>query len=225
MNLPKFYKYKIHFGFFLVGNSADFRLNPKPNSLFPDTVIGASRYRVKTVYTEAIKGFALGLVADKRLHQYVRLRFTPSISFATRRLVYGLATADSDSSKIFEKIVESVFLLMPLELKIQSKRSGNFSAYVINGGGYALDFAARKAAGSASGGTNQLSDNVKLTRDDFYYSTGAGVDFYLFYFKLGFEIKLQIGTKNLLQYQDNVFTNSLDKIRSRMVVFSITFEG
>jgi hypothetical protein len=34
-----------------------------------------------------------------------------------------------------------------------------------------------------------------------------------------------IGTKNLLKPENSIFTNSLDKARSRMVVFSITFEG
>ena len=113
-----------------------------------------------------------------------------------------------------------------MEVKVQSKRLGNFSAYVIGGGGYTLDLSARKKAGSSStGGANQLDDNVKLNRDDFFYSAGAGTDFYLQYFKLGFELKLLIGTKNLLKPENSVFTNSLDKIRSRMVVFTITFEG
>lgn len=121
--------------------------------------------------------------------------------------------------------MESVFLVFPLETKIQSKRLGNFGAYVIGGGGYTLDLSARKAAGSIAAGTNQLNENVKLMRDDLFYSAGAGVDFYLPYFKLGFELKLLIGTRNLLKRENNVFVNSLDKIRSRMVMFSITFEG
>ena len=227
VNLPKFYKQKIHFGFTIAGNTCDFRIIPTPNSLLPDTVIGFSRFKVKTVYTQPIKGFAIGLVSDTRLHEYVRLRFTPNISFGTRKILYGLSTADRDSAKNFEKTVESVFLIFPFETKIQSKRLGNFSAYVIGGGGYTLDLAARKKAGSAggSGGANQLDDNVKLKRDDFYISSGAGIDLYLQYFKLGFELKLLSGTKNLLIPENSIFTNSIDKIRSRMVVFSITFEG
>lgn len=225
VNLLKFYKQKLHFGFTIAGNQADFRLNPKPNSLFPDTLIGKSRYDVKTVYSQSKPGFAIGLVSDVRIHEYVRLRFTPNISFATRKIEYGLFTQDADSSKIFQKRVESVFLIFPLEVKIQSKRLGNFSTYVIGGGGYSLDLSARKKAGTSNGGANQLDDNVKLQRDDFFYSAGAGADFYLQYFKLGFELKLLIGTKNLLKPENSVFTNSLDKIRSRMVVFSITFEG
>jgi hypothetical protein len=226
VHLPKFYKQKLHFGFTIAGNNSDFRLNPVPNTQFPDTVIRTSRYHVKTVYSKASKGFAIGLVSDARLFEYVRLRFTPNISFGTRKIEYSLATADRDSFKVFQKTVESVFLIFPVEMKIQSKRMGNFGAYVIGGGGYSLDLSARKKAGSAAtGGPNQLDDNVKVLRDDYFYSAGAGTDFYLQYFKLGLELKLLIGTKNLLKKENSVFTNSIDKIRSRMVVFSITFEG
>ena len=226
IHLPKYYKQKLHFGFAIAGNNSDFRLNTVPNTLFPDTVLGDSRYTVKTVNSKAAKGFAIGLVSDARLFEYIRLRFTPNISFATRKIEYRLSTAGRDSLKIFQKSVESVFLIFPMELKFQSKRLGNFGSYVIGGGGYSLDLSARKKAGSASsGGPNQLDDNVKVLRDDYFYSAGAGVDFYLQYFKLGFELKLLIGTKNLLKKENSVFTNSIDKIRSRMVVFSITFEG
>lgn len=226
VHLPRFYKQKIHFGFTIAGNNSDFRLSLVPNSQLPDTVIEPSHYFVKTVYSKAAKGFAIGLVADVRLFEYVRLRFTPNISFGTRKIEYTLATADRDSFKIYNKTVESVFLIFPLEVKIQSKRQGNFSAYVIGGGGYSMDLSARKKAGSTiSAGPNQLDDNVKLLRDDFYYSAGFGTDFYLQYFKLGFEIKVQAGTRDLLKKENSVFTNSIEQIHSRMVVFSITFEG
>lgn len=226
INLPKFYNQKIHFGFTIAGNSTDFRLNPKPNSEFPDTVIGTTRYKIKTVYSQPAPGFAIGIVSDLRLHEYLRIRFTPSISFASRKIEYNMSNTTRDSSKVFQKLVESAFLFFPLEAKIQSKRLDNFSAYVIAGGGYSLDLASRKkAAGVSSGGPNQLDDNVKLKRDDIFYSAGAGTDFYLEYFKLGFELKLLIGTKNLLRPENSIFTNSIDKVRSRMVVFTITFEG
>lgn len=194
--------------------------------MFPDTIIGKTRYRVKTIYSQPAPGFAIGIVSDARIFEYLRLRFTPSISFASRKIEYRLSNASMDSSKVFQKIVESAFLFFPLESKIQSKRLGNFSAYVIGGGGYSLDLASRKkSAGVATGGPNQLDDNVKLLRDDFFYSAGAGTDFYLEYFKLGFEMKLIIGTRNLLKPENSVFTNSIDKVRSRMVVFTVTFEG
>lgn len=214
----------MHFGFALAYNKTDFRIHTVKNSAFPDTVIGDVRYGMKTINTQSDPGFALGIISDFRLHEYLRLRFTPNISFASRSLEYKLENGRRDSTKIFKKSVESTFLIFPLEIKLQSKRLDNFGAYILVGGGYTLDLVSKKKPQS-SGGANQLEDAVQLKRDDFFYSGGAGVDFYLQYFKLGLEMKLLQGTKNLLQPQNNIFTNSINKVNSRMVIFSITFEG
>lgn len=224
VNLPKFYKNKVHFGFALAYNQTNFKLHTIKNSAFPDTLIDKTVYGMKTIYTKSDPGFALGIISDFRLHQYLRLRFTPNISFASRRIEYTLQNAGRDSTKIYKKNVESTFLIFPLELKLQSKRLDNFGAYIICGGGYTLDLASKKKLANSTGG-NQLDDAVNLKRDDFFYSGGAGVDFYLQYFKLGLECKVLNGTKNLLNKSSNIFSNSVDKVNSRMVIFSLTFEG
>ena len=224
VNLPKFYKNKMHFGFALAYNRTDFRIHSVKNSSLPDTVIGGVNYGVKTIYNKSDPGFALGIISDFRLHEYLRLRFTPNISFASRSLEYTLENSKHDSTKIYKKSVESTFIILPLELKLQSKRLDNFGAYVILGGGYTLDLVSKKK-GQAIGGANQLDDAILLKRDDYFYSGGAGVDFYLQYFKLGLEIKVLQGTKNLLQKTNNIFSNSIDKVNSKMVIFSVTFEG
>ena len=224
VNLPKFYKNKMHFGFSLAYNKTDFRIHTVKNSAFPDTVIGEVTYGMKTIYTKSDPGFALGIISDFRLHQYLRLRFTPNISFASRNLEYTLENAKRDSVKMYKKSVESTFIILPLEIKLQSKRLDNFGAYGILGGGYTLDLVSKKKAVSA-GSANQLDDAVMLKRDDFFYSGGAGVDFYLQYFKLGLELKILQGTKNLIQPLNNIFTKSIDKVNSKMVIFSVTFEG
>ena len=224
VNLAKFYKNKMHFGFALAYNSTNFKTHTVKNSLFPDTLIGTTKYGMKTVYSQSDPGFALGIISDFRLHQYLRLRFTPNISFASRSIQYTLENARHDSTKIYKKTVESTFLIFPLELKLQSKRLDNFGAFVLIGGGYSLDLASKKKPSSAAGG-NQLDDAVNLKRDDYFFSGGAGVDFYLQYFKLGLECKIINGSKNLLNKSPNIFSNSVDKVNSRMVIFSITFEG
>lgn len=215
----------MHFGFSLAYNKTDFRIHTVKNSAFPDTVIGGVTYGMKTIYTKSDPGFAIGIISDFRLHEYLRLRFTPNISFASRSLDYTLQNANRDSVKLYKKSVESTFLIFPLELKLQSKRLDNFGAFVILGGGYTLDLVSKKKPSAGGGGANQLEDAVQLKRDDFFYSGGAGVDFYLMYFKLGLEVKLLQGTKNLIQPLNNIFTNSIDKVNSRMVIFSVTFEG
>ncbi|MCD6019452.1 MAG: hypothetical protein K0S53_2573 [Bacteroidetes bacterium] len=224
VNLPKFYKNKMHFGFALAYNRTDFRIHTIKNSAFPDTVIGGVTYGMKTIYTKSDPGFALGIISDFRLHEYLRLRFTPNLSFASRSLEYTLENAKRDSTKKYKKSVESTFIILPLEIKLQSKRLDNFGAYVILGGGYTMDLVSKKK-GQATGGANQLDDAVLLKRDDFFYSGGAGVDFYLQYFKLGLEVKVLQGTKNLIQPLNNIFSNSIEKVNSKMAIFSVTFEG
>ncbi len=226
-NLPNFYHNRVHFGFTIAFNSTDFRIHTKPIYLLPDTIIDSVRYNMKNIYHKSAVGFALGIVSDFRLHDYVRLRFTPNISFTSRSLQYFLSNDEGDSTLVFEKTVESTFLIFPLEVKVQSKRAYNFSAYVIGGGGYAMDLAGNKKSQGTSGSGNILDNSVvKLYRDDFFYSGGAGVDFYLKYFKFGMEIKILSGTRNLLYQRNNIFSQkSIDKINSRMVVFTFTFEG
>ncbi|MDF2449705.1 MAG: hypothetical protein K0R26_2209 [Bacteroidota bacterium] len=224
VNLPKFYRNKMHFGFALAYNRTDFRIHTIKNSAFPDTVIGGVTYGMKTIYTKSDPGFALGIISDFRLHEYLRLRFTPNLSFASRNLEYTLENPNRDSTKQYKKSVESTFIILPLEIKLQSKRLDNFGAYVILGGGYTMDLVSKKK-GQATGGANQLDDAVLLKRDDYFYSGGAGVDFYLQYFKLGLEVKVLQGTKNLLQPLNNIFSNSIEKVNSKMAIFSVTFEG
>ena len=214
----------MHFGFALAYNKTDFRIHTIKNSAMPDTVIGGVTYGMKTIYTKSDPGFALGIISDFRLHQYLRLRFTPNISFASRSLEYKLENVKRDSTKEYKKSVESTFIILPLELKLQSKRLDNFGAYVILGGGYTMDLVSKKKPVS-SGGANQLDDAVQLKRDDYFYSGGAGVDFYLKYFKLALELKILQGTKNLIQPLNNIFTKSIEKVNSKMVIFSVTFEG
>lgn len=224
VHLPKFYKNKLHFGFSLAYNKTDFRINTVKNSAFPDTLIDGVKFGMKSIYTKSDPGFALGIIADLRLHEYLRLRFTPNISFASRNLDYTLQNDRRDSTKLFSKTVESTFLIFPIELKLQSKRLDNFGAYVIGGGGFAFDLVSKKK-GAKVGGTNQLNEAVQLRRNDYFYSAGAGVDFYLMYFKLGLELKILKGTQNLKNPLNNIFSNSLQKVNSQMVIFSVTFEG
>ena len=187
VNLPKYYRDKMHFGFALAYNRTDFRIHAVKNSAFPDTVIGGVTYGMKTIYTKSDPGFAIGIISDFRLHEYLRIRVTPNISFASRSLEYTMQNENRDSIKLYKKSVESSFIILPLELKLQSKRLDNFGAYVIFGGGYTLDLVSKKK-GQAVGGANELDDAVQLKRDNLYYSGGAGVDFYLKYFKLSLKL-------------------------------------
>lgn len=220
MNLPKFYNQYIHFGFSLGYNQTDFRLHTVPNSKLPHDVHDTILYpndtlTLKSVTSHSDPGFNLGIICDVRLQKYVRLRFLPNIAFASRSLVY---TFTGTKELIVTKKSESTFINLPVNVKLQSKRLRNFGAYVIGGGSYSIDL--------ASGKKDAASDQVvRLKSTDLYYEGGAGVDFYLPYFKLALELKMINGMKNILIKDNTFFTTPINKLNSRIILFSITFEG
>lgn len=210
-NLPTYYKERLHFGFTLGVNRANFIIHPAPHFERFDTL--------KSVESVPKYGFNLGIVSELMLHQYITLRFIPSLSFAERNLQYDFQGFDTIVRK---KSIESTFLNFPLNVKLRSKRVENFGAYILAGGSYSLDLASKRKAVTSTDPNEQI---VKLKRDDFGYEVGVGAEFYLEYFKFAIEGKLSIGTRNLLIKDNTVYSNSIDKLNSKVFLISITFEG
>jgi Outer membrane protein beta-barrel domain len=210
-NLPTYYKKRFNFGFTIGINRANFIIHPAPHFERFDSL--------KSVESIPKSGFNLGIVSELMLQQYVTLRFIPNLSFAERNLQYSFQGQDTIVRK---KTIESTFLNFPLDLKLRSKRLGNFGAYILAGGAYSLDLASKR---NVVNSTNPNEQIVKLKRDDFSYELGAGAEFYLEYFKFAIEGKLSIGTKNLLIKDNTIYSNSVDKLNSKVFMISITFEG
>ncbi|HEX8514695.1 MAG TPA: porin family protein [Bacteroidia bacterium] len=209
-NLNNYYQERLHFGFTIGVNRTNFIIHPASHFERFDSL--------KWVRSEPKFGFNLGIVSELKLHTYITLRFVPNLSFAERNLQYSFEGFDTI---VRVKTIESTFLNFPLDLKLRSKRVQNFGAYILAGGGYSLDLASKRKVQNTTG-TDAI---VKLKRDDFSYEVGAGAEFYLEYFKFAIEGKLSIGTTNLLIKDNTVFSDSIDKLNSKIFLISITFEG
>jgi hypothetical protein len=67
---------------------------------------------------------------------------------------------------------------------------------------------------------------VKLQKYDFGVEAGIGFNFYFPVFILSPEIKISNGLINSHSRDENLkFSNTIDQLNSRMVVFSLIFEG
>lgn len=209
-NLANYYHEKLHFGFTLGVNRTNFQIHSSGHFERFDSL--------KWVRSAPKFGFNLGIIAEVRLHEYITLRFIPNLSFAERNLQYYFEGFDTI---VRTKTIESTFINFPLDLKLRSKRVGNFGAYLLAGGGYSLDLASKRKTVNTTG-TDAI---VKLKRDDFFYEVGAGAEFYLQYFKFAIEGKLTMGTKNLLIKDNSIYSNPIDKLNSKIFLISITFEG
>jgi hypothetical protein len=213
-NLTNYYNQTLHFGFALGINRANFSIDPSEHFERFDSLL--------KVEQGPKMGFNLGIVSEVRLRKYLTLRFVPNLSFAERNLQYTFSRVDSII--IRTKTIESTFINFPLDLKLRSKRVKNFSAYLLGGGAYSLDLSS-KAKVPLTTNPNPNEQVIKLLKNDLYYEVGSGAEFYLQYFKLALELKLSMGTMNILKKENTVFSNSINKLNSKILMFSITFEG
>ncbi len=163
-------------------------------------------------------GFSVNGLVDLRLNNYFSLRFSPGMYFGS----YDLKMADYNNPENTERQnIKTAMVVMPFDLKYAAMRYRNARPYVIGGVMPAFDVGKRR------------SDFIKLKSSDVYLSVGFGCDFYLPYFKFIPEVKFCFGLSDLLvrdrpDLEDNpaaqVFTKSLSKITSKMIVFTFYFE-
>jgi len=212
LNLPNYDHEKLHFGFSLGFNKADFVVFPQDNASKPDSVW--------SIDNRPELGFNLGIISDLRIHDYATLRFLPALSFQERIIQYKIHPTNATSpfsTYTTEKKIESTLLDFPVNLKIRSERMNNVSAYLLAGGKFSIDL--------ASQAKTKNPDLVKLNNKDWAYEVGFGLDFYLEYFKLSAEMKFCAGFKDRLYHEPTAYSASISKLFSKLWLFSLNFEG
>ncbi len=232
-NLQKFDYAPYHFGFVLGMNQMFFSVKPIqgidtvwfPKSYIPD-LEEADRARIDSIASKYYPGFTIGIVSNLRLGEYFDLRLIPSLAFGERDLIYyternnrytdpGLFFMDTINKKIFSTLVE-----VPLHIKYKAMRLQNTRIYVLAGAKYTLDLA-KESKKMKDSSTNK---HVKLNKSDLLGEVGVGCDFYTAYFKFGIEIKMSYGFNDILEREDNLYTDSIKELRSKMFQLSFTFE-
>jgi hypothetical protein len=213
INLPNHADKRFYFGITFAYNRATFHLDHHPLFLQRDSVQAAD-----PVFTG---GFSMGFTANMRLSPRFELRYNPQLVFAEKSIEYHLKYPNRalEEDTITRKQVESVIFSSPLHLKLNSDRIGNFSFYAFVGGKLDFDLASNARA-------RRAEDLVKINKIDYGIEGGVGFQFYFESFIFTPEIKISNGLNNL-HFRDASlkYSNVLDQMRSRMIVFSIHLQG
>ena len=209
-NYPAFDHKKIHFGFALGVNTADFHYTLSSDSTSLDSLTG--------ITIRKQPGFNLGIISSWNIHETLSLRFVPSLAFQERLFQYSYVK--KGEQKIKENRLESTTLDFPLMIKLRTKRLTNFAAYALGGMQYSLDLASQKDVNQTLG-----DPIVKIQQHDFAYQVGGGFDFWMPYFKFAIELKISNGIKNVIIQDHTFFMNPLESLKTKVWWFSITFEG
>ena len=167
------------------------------------------------------------MVTNFRPARYFDFRFLPGVSFGQRNIrYYTIKTTDGlpdqyETTYDESQRIESSFLEFPFLLKYKGDRLNNVRPYVIGGINYRYDLAGKKEFDEEKG------VHVMLKRSDLYYEAGAGLDFYLPYFKLSLEIKTSRGIRDVnsrLLTPMPQYANAIEKLQSRIWVIAFHFE-
>jgi len=200
----------LHFGFSLGFNTMDFKITPSQkyyvtDSLYPEVSI-------------LNPGISIQIVTDFRPADRLDIRFLPGVSFGQRVIrFYKNSVLVNDQQRL-----ESSFLEFPLLLKYKGERLNNVRPYVIGGLNFRYDLAGKKEFDDAK------PIYIRIKRPDLYYELGAGLDFYLTYFKLSVELKMSNGFGNVLVKEaapgHPEYYNAIEKIKSQIWILAFHFE-
>jgi hypothetical protein len=211
----EYYDTKIfHFGYLLGFSQTNFKVDLKNNYKLPDSILGLQAH--------SRPGFTVGIVTNLRMHDYLDLRFIPTLTLGSRNLNYFVRNQKSPRVLTYiDKQIESTIVDLPIEIKWKAARIMNYRPYVVGGVKYSIDMAsnARKKA------DNDEEVLIKLLPTEFAYFVGVGFEFYLPYSnKIAIELKSSFGLNNILKFEDNIYTNCVDRLTSKNTFISITFE-
>ena len=227
-NLTTFDDKRLHFGFTLGINTADFSI-AHYNVMSDNPVFMQSTNSIDKQYQDSsivradiahiTPGFTVGMVMNLRLSEDFDLRFLPGMSFAERNLTYNIPIQDINNlSKKESYSIKSTFLDFPLLVKYKSRRVNNQRPYMIGGISSRVDI-------SKTG----EEDLVRLKARNPSLEAGLGWDTYLQFFRLSTEFKFSFGLRNILdsgpkETQPQVYTGALSSLKSNIFTLSFHFE-
>lgn len=232
------------FGFNFQYISAEYKILKKPNwrspfyevpnaldpSYDPNSGIPITP-NLNAISSAPSQGFGLGFVMNRMISDNFDIRATPSLIFSDRVVTYEyepMAPIDvgngqtKNFQKVVDKKVQATMFEFPLGIKVKSNRLNNFRLYWLGGAKYSIDIASKKK--TFDEGEAAVNKFLKNKRNYLSYETGIGFDIYFEYFKMSPEIKLSYSANDLLQHDNTVYANPIDKLKLRQLTFSLIFQ-
>lgn len=211
LNRPDHDDLPYYFGLSFSYNSSSLHPTKSPRFLQNDSVL--------EVEPGSSGGIALGLLGTLKLTDRFQLRFNPQLIVGgSKFFTYHLKYPTVDEAPYVTKTLPSTIVSFPLQVKFNSDRINNFRVYMFGGLKADIDLASNSAARNAE-------DLVKLKKYDYGYEAGVGFNIFLPFVTLTPELKVSNGLTNIHARDPNLkFSSVMDKLQSRMVVFSILLE-
>tara|TARA_B100001179_G_scaffold217279_1_gene188973 strand:+ start:88 stop:789 length:702 start_codon:yes stop_codon:yes gene_type:complete len=171
------------------------------------------------IYVEQNYGFNVGLLGNKRINEYLDLRFEPGLVYNARTLFY-LDIPGDENDRVRE--LNSTYIHFPLLLKFSTKRLNNFKPFVVGGFSYSHNLSSNE-----KNPDDNSSGQFRMTNNTFYYEVGFGIDLYLPYFKFSPSIRGVFALSDeLVRDEDpnSLYTSNIEVMQSRGIFLNFTFQ-
>ena len=213
----------MHFGILVGMNLQDIEFE----NVGPQTItLDDGTTQEATILCDADKwnaGFTVGVLADLRLSQHLNLRFSPSMHFGAKHLMFRNLTETDSEGRPLEATqdMKNTYISFPIDLKFSAQRWNNYRPYLMAGVSPIINL------------TSKNQEYIQLKRSDFFVEVGLGVDLYLPFFKLIPELKFCYSLRDALDHdhagelQDvnqRKYTNAVSRGASKMIVLTFYFE-
>ena len=213
----------MHFGILVGMNMQDIEFE----NVGPQTItLDDETTQEQTIVCDADRwntGFSVGVLADLRLSNHLNLRFSPTMHFGAKHLMFHNLTSLDQQGKPKEERqdMKNTYVSFPIDLKFSAERWNNYRPYMMAGVNPMLNL------------TSKNQDFVQLKRSDLFLEVGLGCDFYLPFFKLIPELKFcyslsdAIDHKHANELKDankRIYTNAVTSGHSKMIVLTFYFE-
>lgn len=213
INLPNHDQKPYYFGIVLGYNSSHYNVTHHPNFLAYDTIMSVESLNSGRVH--------LGIMANWQVSERFDIRFYPlHLIFSEKKFKYTQTIPNPGDNQLeYIKKVESIVMSFPLQVRLKSDRINNFRVYSLLGVKYDFDLA-------SNAGARNAEEFVKVKKSDFGVEAGVGFQFFFKYFILSPEIKISQGLSNVHVRDESLkYSNVIDQLKSRMILFSLHFEG
>lgn len=161
-------------------------------------------------------GFSVGVLAELKLTENLAFRVIPSMHFGSKNATFLNRTT---GEKQYQNI-KATYISVPLDIKYSGERFNNYRPYLVAGLNPMYNL------------TSKRGQNLLFKQMNCYLEVGLGCDFYTPFFKFIPEIKFAYGLMNMIEKNRTdltnpdqlVFTQGIDKARSKMIIISFYFE-
>jgi hypothetical protein len=216
----------VHFGFCLGLNVMDYYVRPAFND----------KGEPIAELTDLQPGFNVQVVSNFRLSNNVDFRFLPGLVLGDRTInIYSGSYFNADTGMVVEFNNDTVFtssnssayLDFPMLFKFKTNRINNYRPFLIVGLNPRYDLSTSIKGKEEGFQKYEKEQKFELQKLVPFWEVGAGIDFYLPYFKLGVELKYSRSfADTMYRPTENAspFVSQIEVLQSSVFLISFYFE-